>query len=103
MKDVIISGGENVSSVEVEGALYRHPAVAAAAVVAKADEKWGEVPCAFVELKPEATLDEAEVITFCRSHLAGFKTPKRVVFGELPKTATGKIQKFLLRERAKQL
>ena len=103
LKDVIISGGENVSSVEVEGALYRHPAVVAAAVVAKSDDKWGEVPCAFVELKPGTTLDESEVITFCREHLAGFKTPKRVVFGELPKTATGKIQKFLLRERAKQL
>ncbi len=103
LKDVIISGGENISSVEVEGALYRHPAVAAAAVVAKSDDKWGEVPCAFVELKPGATLDEPEVITFCREYLASFKTPKRVVFGELPKTATGKTQKFLLRERAKQL
>ncbi len=103
LKDVIISGGENVSSVEVEGALYRHPAVAAAAVVAKPDEKWGEVPCAFLELKPDAELDEAGAIAFCRQHLAGFKTPKRVVFGELPKTATGKIQKFMLRVRAREL
>jgi fatty-acyl-CoA synthase len=99
LKDVIISGGENVSSVEVEGVLYRHPAVAAAAVVAHPDEKWGEVPCAFVELKSDQAVSEAELIAFCREQLAGFKTPKQVVFGELPKTATGKIQKFLLRKR----
>ena len=99
LKDVIISGGENVSSVEVEAVFYKHPAVAAAAVVAMPDEKWGEVPCAFLELMPGATLDAAEAIAFCREHLAGFKTPKKVIFGELPKTATGKIKKFELREQ----
>lgn len=99
LKDVIISGGENISSVEVEGILYRHEAVAAAAVVAMPHEKWGEVPCAFVELKPDCTASNDEIINFCREHLAGFKTPKRVEFGELPKTATGKIQKFLLRQQ----
>jgi fatty-acyl-CoA synthase len=98
LKDIIISGGENISSVEVEGALHRHPAVALAAVVAKPDEKWGEVPCAFVELKAGATATEKEIIDFCRDHLAGFQRPKQVVFGELPKTATGKIQKFELRK-----
>ncbi len=103
LKDVIISGGENISSVEVEGVLYRNTAVAAAAVVAKPDEKWGEVPCAFVELKIGQDITEEELINFCRSHLAGFKRPKHVVFGELPKTATGKIQKFVLREKAKEL
>jgi fatty-acyl-CoA synthase len=86
-----------VSSVEVEGVLMQHPAVLLAAVVAKPDEKWGEVPCAFVELKDGATVDEAELIAFCRDRLAGFKTPKAVVFCELPKTSTGKIQKFELR------
>lgn len=101
LKDVIISGGENVSSVEVEGVLYRHPAVAAAAVVAKPDDKWGEVPCAFVELKAGESLSEEELIDFCRERMAGFKRPKKVVFGELPKTATGKIQKFVLREQAR--
>ncbi|MFK8030652.1 MAG: AMP-binding protein [Gammaproteobacteria bacterium] len=99
LKDVIISGGENISSVEVEGVLYRHEAVAAAAVVAMPHEKWGEVPCAFVELKPGCSALESDIIAFCREHLAGFKTPKRVEFGELPKTATGKIQKFLLRQK----
>lgn len=103
LKDVIISGGENISSVEVEGVLYRHPSVAAAAVVAKPDEKWGEVPCAFVELKPGASATEAEIIDFCRERMAGFKRPKKVVFGDLPKTATGKIQKFVLRQQAKAL
>ncbi len=98
LKDVIISGGENISSVEVEGVLYRHPAVAAAAVVAKADEKWGEVPCACVELRAGAELSEAEIDAFCREHLAGFKRPKAYVFCELPKTSTGKIQKFKLRD-----
>ncbi len=102
LKDVIISGGENISSVEVEAVLFRHPAVQAAAVVAKPDEKWGEVPCAFVELRPGHQADEAELIAFCREHLAGFKTPKSVVFAELPKTSTGKIQKFQLREAARQ-
>ncbi len=99
-KDVIISGGENISSVEVEGVLMNHPDVLLAAVVAKPDEKWGEVPCAFVELKPDATANEADLIAFTRKTLAGFKTPKRVVFGDLPKTSTGKIQKFELRQRA---
>ena len=100
-KDIIISGGENISSLEVEEALYRHPAVMAAAVVAQPDLKWGETPCAFVELKDGASASEKEVIAFCRERLAGFKTPKRVVFGALPKTATGKIQKFVLREQAR--
>ncbi|WP_127902273.1 AMP-binding protein [Solirhodobacter olei] len=103
LKDVIISGGENISSVEVEAVLYRHPAVQAAAVVAMPDPKWGEVPCAFVELRAGTAPDPAEIIAFSRDHLAGFKAPKRVVFGELPKTSTGKIQKFLLRETAKTL
>ena len=98
LKDIIISGGENISSVEIEGALHRHPAVSLAAVVAKPDDKWGEVPCAFVELKEGAQVTESEIIDFCREHLAGFKRPKQVVFGELPKTATGKIQKFELRK-----
>jgi fatty-acyl-CoA synthase len=101
-KDVIISGGENISSLEVEEVLYRHPAVMEAAVVARPDEKWGETPCAFVTLKPGAEgADEAQIIQWCRDHLAGFKVPKRVVFGPLPKTSTGKIQKFMLRERAR--
>jgi len=102
-KDVIISGGENISSVEVEGVLYRHPSVGDAAVVALADEKWGEVPCAFVELKTDTVASEAELIEFCADNMARFKRPKKVVFGELPKTATGKIQKNVLRERAKEL
>jgi fatty-acyl-CoA synthase len=96
-KDIIISGGENVSSVEVEDILYKHPAVLFAAVVAKPDPKWGEVPCAFIELKDGAKVTEAEIIAYCRSHMSGFKTPKVVVFGPIPKTSTGKIQKFLLR------
>jgi fatty-acyl-CoA synthase len=96
-KDIIISGGENVSSVEVEDVLYKHPSVLFAAVVAKPDAKWGEVPCAFVELKANASATEAEIIAFCRGHMSGFKTPKAVVFGPLPKTSTGKIQKFILR------
>ncbi|WP_289040610.1 AMP-binding protein [uncultured Aliiroseovarius sp.] len=100
-KDIIISGGENVSSVEVEGALMHHPAVSLCAVVAKPDDKWGEVPCAFVELKPGATVTEDELIAFARDRLAGFKTPKMIEFCELPKTSTGKIQKFELRERAR--
>ncbi len=102
-KDIIISGGENVSSVEVENALAKHPAVSLCAVVAKPDEKWGEVPCAFVELKPGASATEQELISFVRERLAGFKTPKRVVFEELPKTSTGKIQKFELRKTAAEL
>lgn len=97
LKDIIISGGENISSVEVEGILHRHEAVALAAVVAMKDEKWGEVPCAFIELKYGKSVTENEIISFCRDHLAGFKRPKKVVFGVLPKTATGKIQKYELR------
>ncbi|HEY7842362.1 MAG TPA: acyl-CoA synthetase [Bradyrhizobium sp.] len=96
-KDIIISGGENISSVEVEDVLYRHPAVLFAAVVAKPDPKWGEVPCAFVELKDGAKATEAEIIAYCRNHMSGFKTPKAVVFCTIPKTSTGKIQKYLLR------
>lgn len=102
-KDIIISGGENISSVEVEGVLMKHPAVLLAAVAAMPDEKWGEVPCAFVELKEGAETGGDELIAFAREHLAGFKAPKRVVFQELPKTSTGKIQKFELRRIAKEL
>jgi fatty-acyl-CoA synthase len=98
-KDIIISGGENISSVEVEDVLYKHPAVLFAAVVAKPDAKWGEVPCAFIELKENARATEAEIIAFCRSQMSGFKTPKAVVFGPIPKTSTGKIQKFMLRNQ----
>jgi fatty-acyl-CoA synthase len=98
-KDVIISGGENISSIEVEDVLYRHPAVLVAAVVAKPDAKWGEVPCAFVEVRDTANVTEADIIEHCRAHLARFKVPKQVVFGLLPKTSTGKIQKFALREQ----
>ncbi|HQR69577.1 MAG TPA: acyl-CoA synthetase [Burkholderiaceae bacterium] len=100
-KDIIISGGENISSIEVEDALFRHPAVIAAAVVAQPDPRWGEVPCAFVELKDGATLTAEELLAHCRQYLAGFKMPKRVVFGPLPKTSTGKIQKFMLRQQAR--
>ena len=102
-KDIIISGGENISTIEVEQTLYRHPAVLEAAVVARPDEKWGETPCAFVTLKEGASATEAEIIAFCRDNMARFKAPKNVVFGPLPKTSTGKIQKFVLRERAKQI
>lgn len=98
-KDIIISGGENISSVEVEDALYRHPAVLAAAVVAQPDAKWGETPCAFVELKDGASVTAEELIAHCRTLLAGFKVPKAVYFGPLPKTSTGKIQKFELRKK----
>ena len=100
-KDIIISGGENISSIEVEDVIYRHPAVLAAAVVAKPDPKWGETPCAFVELKPGATVTETEIVEHCRAQLARFKVPRAVVFGPLPKTSTGKIQKFMLRQQAK--
>lgn len=103
LKDVIISGGENISSVEIEAVLYRHPAIQAAAVVARPHARWGEAPCAFVELRLGMNATEDEIIAFCRNHLAGFKTPKSVIFKELPKTATGKIQKFILREDAKGL
>ena len=102
-KDIIISGGENISSIEVEDVLYRHPAVLQAAVVARPDEKWGETPCAFVEVRAGETVTEAELIDFCRDAMAHFKAPKSVVFGSLPKTSTGKIQKFRLRERAREL
>jgi len=102
-KDIIISGGENISTIEVEGVLYRHPAVLEAAVVARPDEKWGESPCAFVTLRRGASATEAEIIAFCRDNLAHYKCPKTVVFGDLPKTSTGKVQKFALRERAKAL
>ena len=101
-KDIIISGGENISSLEVEEALYRHPAVLAAAAVARPDPKWGETPCAFVELKPGAAVSEEEMIEHCRNHLARFKVPKTVVFCVLPKTSTGKIQKFVLRDRRRR-
>ncbi len=100
-KDIIISGGENISSIEVEDALYKHPSVQAAAVVAKPDDKWGETPCAFVELKPGKQATADELIAHCQANLARFKVPKHVVFMELPKTSTGKIQKFKLRETAK--
>ena len=100
-KDVIISGGENISSIEVEDVIYSHPAVLACAVVATPDPKWGETPCAFVELKAGGAVTEAELIAHCRAAMAHFKAPRRVVFGELPKTSTGKIQKFVLREKAK--
>jgi 3-(methylthio)propionyl---CoA ligase len=100
-KDIIISGGENISSIEVEDALYKHPAVQAAAVVAKPDEKWGETPCAFVELKPGQSATVDELVAWCRDNLARYKVPRHIVFTELPKTSTGKIQKFKLRELAK--
>jgi 3-(methylthio)propionyl---CoA ligase len=100
-KDIIISGGENISSIEVEDALYKHPAVAVAAVVAKADDKWGETPCAFVELKPGAKATSDELVQWCKTHLAGYKVPRTIVFAEIPKTSTGKIQKFKLREMTK--
>ncbi|MGD8349763.1 MAG: acyl-CoA synthetase [Gammaproteobacteria bacterium] len=103
-KDIIISGGENISSIEVEKILYRHPAVLEAAVAAMPDDKWGETPCAFVTLRADAgAVDEKEIIDFCRDQMAHFKAPRKVVFGPLPKTSTGKIQKFELRERARQL
>jgi fatty-acyl-CoA synthase len=102
-KDIIISGGENISSIEVEDALYKHPAVQAAAVVAKPDEKWGETPCAFVELKSSEMVSAKELIAWCRANLAAYKVPRHVVFAELPKTSTGKIQKFVLREMARAL
>ena len=100
-KDIIISGGENISSVEIENVLYKHPAVGEAAVVAMPDEKWGEVPCAFVELKAGENIKEDELIEFCSQNMARFKKPKRIIFGPLPKTATGKIQKHELRDKIK--
>ncbi len=101
-KDIIISGGENISSLEVEEALYRHPAVLQAAVVARPDEKWGETPCAFIELRPGASATSEELVAFCRERMAGFKVPKKFVFRELPRTSTGKVQKYVLREEAKR-
>ncbi|MET0545023.1 MAG: AMP-binding protein, partial [Caulobacterales bacterium] len=100
-KDIIISGGENISSIEVEDALYKHPAVAACGVVARQDDKWGEVPIAYVELKPGKSATESEILEHCRGLLARFKCPKAVIFAEIPKTSTGKIQKFKLRELAR--
>ena len=102
-KDVIISGGENISSIEVEDVLYKHPAVQAAAVVAKPDDKWGETPCAFIEVRPGAEVSEDDIVAYCRDNLARYKCPRTVVFAELPKTSTGKIQKFRLREMAKEV
>jgi len=103
-KDIIISGGENISSLEVEEALYRHPAVMEAAVVARPDPKWGETPCAFVTIKPGAEPGSAdEILAWCRDHLAHYKVPRHVVFGPLPKTSTGKTQKYVLREHAKEV
>ena len=102
-KDIIISGGENISSIEVEDALFEHPGVQLAAVVARPDEKWGETPCAFVEMKPGYEATAEELIEWCRARLARYKCPRTVVFAEIPKTSTGKVQKFVLRERAKQL
>ncbi len=102
-KDIVISGGENISTIEVEGVLYRHPAVLEAAVVARPDPKWGETPCAFVTLKPGTEADEAGLVAWCRERMAHFKAPRTVVFGPLPKTSTGKMQKYVLRERARNL
>ncbi|MGE3150188.1 MAG: acyl-CoA synthetase [Pseudorhodoplanes sp.] len=102
-KDIIISGGENISSIEVEDALYKHPSVATAAVVAKPDEKWGETPCAFIELKPGAQATADELVVWCKKNLAGYKVPRTIVFADIPKTSTGKIQKFKLREMAKNV
>ncbi|HNE01096.1 MAG TPA: AMP-binding protein, partial [Plasticicumulans sp.] len=104
-KDIVISGGENISTIEVEDVLYRHPAVMEAAVVARPDSKWGETPCAYVTLKPEkeGEVQESEIIAFCKTQMAGYKVPKTVIFGPLPKTSTGKIQKFVLRNQAKEL
>ena len=100
---MIISGGENISSIEVEDVLYRHPAVEVAAVVARPDPKWGEVPWAFIQLKPETSATEADIRNYCREHLAHYKVPKAVVFGQIPKTSTGKLQKFLLRQQAQDM
>jgi fatty-acyl-CoA synthase len=102
-KDIIISGGENISTIEVENALYRHPDILEAAVVARPDPAWGETPCAFVTLKDGASLSAEDLVAFCRTQMAHFKCPRSVVFGPLPKTSTGKIQKYVLRERARGL
>ena len=100
-KDIIISGGENISTIEVEETLYKHPAILEAAVVGKPDNHWGETPCAFVVLKDGAEATADEIIAFCRDNMARFKVPKNIIFGELPKTSTGKVQKFVLRDKAK--
>ena len=100
-KDIIISGGENISSIEVEDVLYKHPAIAACAVVAKPDDKWGETPCAFIELREGMSVTEDEIIEYCRQNLAHYKAPRIVIFADIPKTSTGKIQKYVLRDRAK--
>ena len=102
-KDIIISGGENISSIEIEGLLYKHPGVADAAVVAKPDEKWGETPCAFVELRADSGATERDLIDFCRDNMAHYKCPRFVIFGPLPRTSTGKVQKFVLRAQAKRV
>ena len=102
-KDIIISGGENISSIEVEDVLFKHPSVAFCAVVAKPDERWGETPCAFIELKPGAQATKEELVAWCRERLAAYKCPRHVVFQDIPKTSTGKIQKFKLRDMAKAL
>ncbi|KZL04068.1 MULTISPECIES: acyl-CoA synthetase [unclassified Pseudovibrio] len=102
-KDIIISGGENISSIEIEEVLYKHPEISSAAVVARPDDKWGETPCAFVELKENSSVTEDDIVTYCKQHLASFKSPRTVVFTDLPKTSTGKIQKFVLREEAKKI
>ena len=103
-KDIIISGGENISSIEIENTIAKHPSVSLAAVVAKPDEKWGETPCAFVELIDDnKNVTEEDIINYCKENMAGFKRPKHVIFGELPKTSTGKIQKFELRKKTKEI
>ncbi len=102
-KDIIISGGENISTIEVEGVLYNHPAVLEAAVVARPDDKWGETPCAFITLKNGASATAEEIIAFCQKHMARYKVPRTIVFRDLPKTSTGKVQKFVLRQWAKEL
>jgi fatty-acyl-CoA synthase len=102
-KDIIISGGENISTIEVEGVLFKHPAILEAAVVAKPSEQWGETPCAFVCLKPNENETEESIIAYCRENMAHFKTPTRIIFADLPKTSTGKIQKYILREQARSL
>ena len=102
-KDIIISGGENISSIEIEEVLHKHPQVTAAAVVAMPDEKWGETPCAFVELVDDGSVSSADLVDWCRQHMAGFKVPRHIVFEEIVKTSTGKVQKFILRQQAEKL
>ena len=102
LKDIIISGGENISTIEIENVLFQHPDILDAAVVGKNDKKWGEVPCAFITVKKNSSITEQEVINFCRSNIAKFKIPKKIIFGDIKKTSTGKIKKFLLRKKANQ-